>query len=105
MTEPMAWYYAGSRVEPESVALDCDLLESEKANCIPLYTALAQSKEWVGLTKGERNQTWTQDHWTAYERGIAAAEREACAQEAEAEASIEGIAQRIAATIRARGNK
>ena len=31
-------------------------------------------------------------------------EREACAQIADAEASIEGIAQRVAAAIRARGN-
>ena len=31
-------------------------------------------------------------------------EREACAQIADAEASIEGIAQRIAVAIRARGN-
>lgn len=31
-------------------------------------------------------------------------EREACAQEADAEASVEGIAQRIAAAIRAREN-
>jgi len=31
-------------------------------------------------------------------------EREACAQIADAEASIEGIAQRIAVNIRARGN-
>jgi hypothetical protein len=28
----------------------------------------------------ERNRTWTQDHWTEYERSIAAAEREACAK-------------------------
>jgi len=35
---------------------------------------------------------------------VAAAEREACAQIADAEASIEGIAQRISAAIRARGN-
>ena len=35
---------------------------------------------------------------------VAAAEREACAQIADAEASIEGIAQRIAVAIRARGN-
>ena len=35
---------------------------------------------------------------------VAAAEREKCAQIADAEASIEGIAQRIAAAIRARGN-
>ena len=33
-----------------------------------------------------------------------AAEREECAQIADAEASIEGIAQRISAAIRARGN-
>ena len=35
---------------------------------------------------------------------VAAAEREACAQIADAEASIEGIAQRIAVNIRARGH-
>lgn len=35
---------------------------------------------------------------------VAEQEREACAQEAEAHASIEGIGQRIAAAIRARGN-
>jgi len=28
----------------------------------------------------ERNRTWTQEHWTEYERNIAAAEREACAE-------------------------
>ncbi len=28
----------------------------------------------------ERNRTWTQEHWTEYERSIAAAEREACAK-------------------------
>ena len=28
----------------------------------------------------ERNRTWTKDHWTEYERSIAAAEREACAK-------------------------
>ena len=43
----------------------------------------------------------------SYEREIqleVEAEREECAQIADAEASIEGIAQRIAAAIRARGN-
>lgn len=28
----------------------------------------------------ERNRTWTPEHWTEYERSIAAAEREACAK-------------------------
>jgi hypothetical protein len=31
----------------------------------------------------ERNRTWTQEHWTEYERSIAAQEREACARRAE----------------------
>ena len=36
---------------------------------------------------------------------VAAAEREACAEICDAEASIEGIAQRCATKIRARGSK
>jgi hypothetical protein len=32
------------------------------------------------VAAAERNRTWTQDHWTEYERSIAAAEREACAE-------------------------
>jgi len=32
------------------------------------------------VAAAERNRTWTQDHWTEYERNIAAAEREACAK-------------------------
>jgi len=32
------------------------------------------------VAAAERNRTWAQDHWTEYERSIAAAEREACAQ-------------------------
>ena len=28
----------------------------------------------------ERNRTWTQEHWTEYERSIVEAEREACAK-------------------------
>ena len=30
------------------------------------------------IVSAERNRTWTPGHWTEYERGIAAAEREAC---------------------------
>ena len=33
----------------------------------------------------ERSRTWTQENWTEYERGIAAAEREACARICDAE--------------------
>jgi hypothetical protein len=78
----------------------------------------------------ERNRTWTQDHWTEYERSIAAAEREACAkvcdgisedlwslykgrapytgkEEGRADMHVQGKsdgADECAAAIRARGN-
>lgn len=42
------------------------------------------------LLAAERNRTWTQDHWTEYERSIAAAEREACAKVAEDTGNISG---------------
>ena len=32
------------------------------------------------VREDERNRTWTQQHWTEYERSIAAAEREECAK-------------------------
>ena len=57
------------------------------------------------IAAAERNRTWTQDHWTEYERSIAAEEREACAKVAE---NI-GVYDRdepeisIATAIRARG--
>jgi len=55
----------------------------------------------------ERNRTWTQEHWTEYERSIAAAseakEREACAFDADwcIQNHLEHL---IAERIRARGN-
>ena len=48
----------------------------------------------------ERNRTWTQEHWTEYERSIAAAEREACLSVIKPNATP----MEIAAAIRARGN-
>jgi hypothetical protein len=35
--DPIAWFYPGSKDEPMSVALDKDLDEAQKANCLPLY--------------------------------------------------------------------
>ena len=32
------------------------------------------------IAAAERNRIWTQDHWTEYERSIAATEREWCAE-------------------------
>jgi hypothetical protein len=59
----------------------------------------------------ERNRTWTQEHWTEYERSIAAAEREACAKVCEqTDEEFEGPDQwdwhskDYAAAIRERGN-
>lgn len=46
----------------------------------------------------ERNRTWTQEHWTEYERSIAALERESCAKVAE-----NTKAPFTATVIRARG--
>ena len=57
----------------------------------------------------ERNRTWTQEHWTEYERSIAAVEREACAEVCEgytdnSDADHESHGYACAAAIRARGN-
>jgi hypothetical protein len=58
----------------------------------------------------ERNRTWTQEHWTEYERSIAAVERELIAQsmDKQAELAADDIdrqwAQEMAAAIRAKGN-
>jgi hypothetical protein len=69
------------------------------------------------VAAAERNRTWTQDHWTEYERSIAATEREACAKVCDAECNPtphEGhittyqsggyiMAEYLASAIRARG--
>lgn len=34
---PVAWFFPGRADEPMSVALDKDLDDAQKANCIPLY--------------------------------------------------------------------
>ncbi len=34
---PVAWFFPGSNDEPMSVALDKDLDDAQKANCLPLY--------------------------------------------------------------------
>jgi hypothetical protein len=69
----------------------------------PIY--IEKLKAFEALVRAdERNRTWTQDHWTEYERSIAAAEREACAKVAEWEPCMTDTPKRIAAVIRARGN-
>ena len=54
------------------------------------------------VREDERNRTWTQQHWTEYERSIAAAEREACAKECIA---VHRTGAYFAKLIRARGQE
>lgn len=62
--------------------------------------------------RGDPNGLWEPNGWEnvtelmfRFAALVAAAEREACADIADQHASIEGIAQSIAAAIRARGEK
>ena len=42
------------------------------------FVELRYLERFAALVRAdERNRTWTQEHWTEYERSIAAAEREA----------------------------
>jgi hypothetical protein len=80
--------------------------------------SLARLQRFAELVAAaERNRTWTQDHWTEYERSIAATEREECAKVCDAECNPtphEGhittyqsggyiMAEYLASAIRARG--
>jgi hypothetical protein len=82
----------------------------------PIY--LEKLKAFEALVRAdaiadERNRTWTQEHWTEYERSIAAVEREACAKVCDdINAKYkwpDDVAERVASqwcadAIRARGN-
>ena len=54
-----------------TMARECGIPSSE------LYHANLERFAALAIA-AERNSTWTPEHWTEYERGIAAAEREAC---------------------------
>lgn len=58
------------------------------------------------VASAARNMTFTQAHWTDYERSIVAAEREACAKVCEnlAMQQDRDVRDECAAAIRARGN-
>jgi len=49
-----------------------DLFDAMQVAFLERFEALVRADE--------RNRTWTQEHWTEYERSIAAVEREACAK-------------------------
>lgn len=67
-------------------------------------------EDYDKATGADRNRTWTQSHWTEYERSIAAAEREAIAQSLDKQADLacdeidRQWAQEMAAAVRARSN-
>jgi hypothetical protein len=67
--------------------------------------SLARLQRFAELVAAaERNRTWTQDHWTEYERSIAATEREACAKVAESyEPRCDTCPSGVSNAIRARG--
>lgn len=63
-----------------------DIVKMAHEAGLVMPTAGATENQWRALeifaelaTEKERNRIWTQDHWTEYEKGIAAVEREACA--------------------------
>ena len=59
------------------MAREADLIDDTYASDWYVY----QLQRFEALVRAdERNRTWTQEHWTEYERSIAAAEREACAK-------------------------
>jgi hypothetical protein len=59
------------------MAREADLIDDTFASDWYVY----QLKAFEALVRAdERNRTWTQEHWTDYERSIAAAEREMCAK-------------------------
>ena len=69
----------------------------------PDLFGVSQLERFAALVRAdERNRTWTQEHWTEYERSIAAAEREACAALAD---KLEWADHKgVASAIRNRGN-
>jgi hypothetical protein len=94
------------------MAREADLIDDTYASDWYVY----QLKAFEALVRAdERNRTWTQEHWTDYERSIAAAEREACAKVCDelpppcgynlTETSFWDVTSlECAAAIRARGN-
>ena len=63
----------------------------------------AFSYAWDAAQRAEQSRVWTQDHWTEYERSIAAAEREACAKVAD-QMTQHSYLGKVGQAIRTRGN-
>jgi hypothetical protein len=100
----------------ETFVFDCYGLEAfaelVRANNPP-QSSMAWQEEFEAFAElvraDERNRTWTPEHWTEYERSIAAIEREACANICESytdksDSDHEAHGYTCAYAIRARGN-
>jgi len=87
------------------MAQEAGVLRKKETICT--YAEVADLERFAELvTERERNRIWTQEHWTKYEEGIAAAEREACANFIEQEyvrQFDEPWRDNLAKAIRARG--
>ena len=85
----------------EAIKEGCNLTRYHFAEMVAAHE---REKEIKRVAEGHG---WTQEHWTAYEESIAAAEREACAKVCEempnSDEFMFGTA--FAAAIRARGEK
>ena len=73
-----------------------DLFDAMQVAFLERFEALVRADE--------RNRTWTQEHWTEYERSIAAVEREAACDIVDYELDSNGHAEAIKIAIRARKN-
>jgi len=73
------------------------LIDKEDLKKLEAFAALVR--------EDERNRTWTPEHWTEYERSIAATEREACANTAGLAllGADKALSDRVLKAIRARG--
>lgn len=94
----------------QSILRVCRVAGADSDFNIVAFNAYCDSLMALGAA-AERNRTWTQDHWTEYERSIAAAakaeEREACAKVCDQRATEDNwegfYAAQCAEAIRARG--
>ena len=57
-----------------------DIIRMAREAGASFETAESMFKFATLVAEHARNRTWTQAHWTEYERSIAAVEREACAK-------------------------
>ena len=89
-----------TRDELIRIAVQCQLVTAGNRDGVYM-DALEKFAELV--VAATRNNTWTQEHWTEYERSIAAEERKFCANDVAAICGY-GDSEDFAEIIRARGN-